>query len=150
MKTILGPILLLFTLTVNCAYFIADYRSQEQKFNNSICQIHNVKMKSKLCWIQYGLIASSDHLFTPEEKRKKNIYDSLYLIGKKTTFANAYISNMVKGGCLLKSQKWARIYYCTECNTHEKKWLKENESINPYPKYKREEYLPRNNSEIRY
>lgn len=142
MKTILRPFLILSILAINCAFFIADFRNQEQKFNNSICTIHNVKLNSKLCWIKYGLVESSNHFYTPEDKRKKMHYDSLYLICRNATFANAYLSSVVNGGCLLKSQKMANIYYCNECNKIEKEWLKANEQIKPYPEYKREEYLP--------
>jgi hypothetical protein len=149
MKKIIGPISILLMLTANCSYFVTDYRLKEQKFDNPICSIHNVKMKTKICKLRYGIDMPFELLYFPNEYKNKIKYDSLYAEAIKTTFANAYLSDVVYCGCKIKSQKWVKIYYCNECNRNRKKWFKENEILRPSIYYDIREYIPRNKSESR-
>ena len=112
-KFILIFLLLICLCVLNCAYFVSDYRTKK---NTSVCEIHNIAFQTKTCWIQYGLILDN-------YERNDSAYVNAFYKAFNMDFKNAHSRSTVLGGCLVKPQKWAKIYYCPLCNKAQSEWF---------------------------
>ncbi len=122
-------LVIFITVIISCSFYIYDCRRYtENESKPCFCEIHKRKLDSKIVRIDFGLYRPIEYLFTPNDYKKKVIYDSLYAEMKiKTRYA--IIGNHVLGGCVQMTQKYANVYYCKKCNEDRLKWINGHSSL---------------------
>lgn len=73
-----------------------------------VCEVHQTKLQKDVVPIAYGLFMPSLGC----------------LEAKKPLFPHS--SQIFKGGCVVKKQRYAEVLYCTECREAEEVWSKTN------------------------
>ena len=100
---------------------------------NLTCPLHKIHLSNKFLPIHYGLIHEKERLYVHEEWIKKQDYSKMFKKANIDSFPCAYLKPYILGGCLEKSQIYAKIYYCKECQDIYKAWLINHKKDEPIP-----------------